>query len=128
MGLDSFASRNPDDIELTPEDETAFKAAGAELCGGMYSGGEGSFRGKIYDELIRETTGSSLYQEWIDPQAVRKISSTLDTYSPEQLSAISAKVDGAVDPSLVHNANECANLQVFLRVCATQGLGLIGWW
>lgn len=128
MGLDSFASRNPDEIELTPEDEAAFKAANGELCGGMYSGAAGSFRGKIYDDLIRDATGISLYQEWIPPEEIRRLSDKLDTYSPEQLAAVSEKVDGAIDSSLTHGANECTDLQTFFRVCAVQGLGLIGWW
>ncbi len=128
MGLDSFASRNPNEVELSPEDLTAFKAANSELCGGMYSGDEGSFRGKIYDDLIREVTGVSLYQEWIPPEEIQRLSEKLDAYSPEQLAAISTRVDGAIDASSAHNALECANLQAFFRVCAAQGLGLIGWW
>lgn len=48
MGLDNYASRTPGDVSLTEEDERAFAASGAQLCGGILSGGDSSFRGKVY--------------------------------------------------------------------------------
>jgi hypothetical protein len=48
MGLDTYASRSPDDIELTEEDIQAFQEADITLCGGLFSGNDGSFRGKVY--------------------------------------------------------------------------------
>jgi hypothetical protein len=125
MGLDTYASRKADRIELTPEDEAAFTAANPQLCGGMYSGGEASFRGKVYDVLIMEATGSSLYQEWISPEEVKGMSDRLGAYTPAQLAPISEKEDGRYDQ---HNAGACAELQKFFRVCAERGLGLLGWW
>ena len=59
MGLDTFASRVPGTVTLDAADERAFD--GLELCGGIFSGDGGSFRGKIYDELILGVTGVSLY-------------------------------------------------------------------
>lgn len=47
MGLDTFASRSPDDIELQSEDIQAFNEADIYLCGGIFSGEGGSFRGKV---------------------------------------------------------------------------------
>jgi hypothetical protein len=122
MGLDTYASRKADRVELTPEDEAAFTAADPQLCGGMYSGGKASFRGKVYDVLILETTGSSLYQEWIPPEEVKAMFDRLGAYTPAELAAISEQVDEQ------HTAWECAELQKFFRVCAERGLGLIGWW
>ncbi len=52
MGLDTFASRSSEDILLTDEDIQAFKDADISLCGGLLSGGGGSFRGKVYASLI----------------------------------------------------------------------------
>ena len=57
MGLDSFW-RHP--IEGTPDLE--FNPP-LTLCGGMLSGnGQGSFRGKVYEDVIKSITGVSLYQ------------------------------------------------------------------
>lgn len=123
MGLDSYASRSPGDVALTDEDVAAFDAADIELCGGMYSGGAGSFRGKVYAELILEVTGENIYEEWLPPSAVRRISDGLATRTPDELAAISdeASARGSTAPS------QMADLQRFFAICAERALGLIGW-
>jgi len=63
MGLDNVISRSADDDVLTPEDERALNESGISLCGGVFSDGDTSFRGKVYDRLVSEVTGVSLYQE-----------------------------------------------------------------
>lgn len=64
MGLDTYAQPSKDG-ELSDEDMQAFQQAGISLCGGILSGNgsDGSFRGKVYDRLISDITGQSLYQE-----------------------------------------------------------------
>ena len=54
------------------EDVQAFKEADINLCGGVLSGygDDGSFRGKVYNEIVRRITGQSLYQSWIPVEAV----------------------------------------------------------
>ena len=128
MGLDTYASRAAGDVELTDEDERAFEEAAPQLCGGIVSGAMSSFRGKIYDTLILEATGYSLYEEWIAPEMVKAMSAKLGAYAPAQLAAVSEKVDGDFDPKRAHGAAECAELQKFFRICAERGLGLVGWW
>ena len=128
MGLDTYASRQPDEIELSDEDAAAFEAAAIRLCGGFWSGGDASFRGKVYDDLIRDATGQSLYREWIPPEEVQAMAEALGAPTPEALAALSAEVDGQIDPSRAHSELECADLQAFFRLCADRGLGLIGWW
>ena len=76
MGLDTFAARTPQDEELGEKDSRAF--AGIVLCGGMHSGSDGCFRGKVYDSLIEGVTGVSLYQEWITPEVVREMAAALE--------------------------------------------------
>jgi hypothetical protein len=122
VGLDSYASRSPGDVALTDEDVAAFDAADIELCGGMYSGGGGSFRGKVYAELILEVTGENIYEEWLPPSAVGRISAALATRTPDELAAISDEtIRGSAPPS------QMADLQRFFAICAERGLGLIGW-
>ena len=115
MGLDTFAARTPQDEELGEEDSRAF--AGIELCGGMHSGSEGSFRGKVYDSLIEGVTGVSLYQEWIAPEVVREMAAALEACDAE-------KVAVEFDSSPL----ECEHLRRFFQICGERGLGLIGWW
>ena len=116
MGLDTFASRAANDVVLTEEDERAFDAAGLELCGGMYSGAESSFRGKVYGELVRDVTGVSLYDEWIPPETVQKMADALEACDP------ATEAEPGIPPSVVRD------LARFFRICADRDLGLIGWW
>ena len=83
MGLDTFASRSQEDIVLSKEDIQAFNDAEITLCGGIFSGDGGSFRGKVYASLILEITGESLYAEWLPPETVRAMYEALATCDPQ---------------------------------------------
>jgi len=124
MGLDTYARRSPEE-ELTDEDARAFDEAGIELCGGVFSGCGGSFRGKVYDDLILEITGCSLYQEWIPPEKVQEMYRALEGCQPEQVLR-EAEAEGRFWHE--HTTGEILELRAFFRVCAERGLGLAGWW
>jgi hypothetical protein len=117
MGLDTYASRSPEDIYLTEEDQKAFAEANIELCGGIYSGGgnDGSFRGKVYATAILEITGQGLYQEWIPPGTVREMYAALQACDPQE------DTWDRVTPQ------EILELRKFFKVCSERGLGLIDW-
>jgi hypothetical protein len=107
------AARVPHPHGLTDEDVTALDTAAPDLCGGMYSGEEGSFRGKVYAELIEQITGTSIYAQWLPPETVREMAAA---FGPGD------------HPSIEHSAEEVGQLAAFFRVCADRGLGLVGWW
>lgn len=65
MGLDTYA------MKLVPMDGTLFPKN--NLCGGMFSGGGSSFRGKVYNEWVEFVTGVSLYQETISSEVVHEM-------------------------------------------------------
>jgi hypothetical protein len=139
MGLDNYALRGPDrefhngelgfcnDKEfevmgfeaLTDDDIEAFKQADIQLCGGVLSGAEGSFRGKVYVLLVLDITNESLYQEWIPPKRVKKMYEALMNCDPKT----------AVQRDYVYAVKESTiiNLRKFFRVCAERNLGLTGW-
>jgi len=119
MGLDTFAAHTPEDIELSEADLKAFADADISLCGGIFSGGgnDGSFRGKVYAELILEVTGQSLYAEWIPPETVKEMYTSLMACDPEE----------AADWVYKNTAQEVVELRKFFKVCAERGLGLVGW-
>jgi hypothetical protein len=123
MGLDVFAVRSPG-VELNGEDEDAFQEAGIELCGGIYSGADGSFRGKVYDTLILDLTGVSLYQAWIPPEMVRQMAEKLHRVDPQ----IFEKELAAIYSWEKYSADTIVNLCRFLDVCVERGLGLAGSW
>jgi hypothetical protein len=89
----------------------------------MYSGDHGSFRGKLYDGLISCITGVSLYETWIPPETVRKMSEALDCCDPK-LAARECQEASAYQ----HSPEQVLQLRAFFRVCAKRGLGLVGWW
>ena len=119
MGLDTFAAHTPEDIELTEEDLQAFEEANIALCGGIFSSGgnDGSFRGKVYAEMILEVTGQSLYAEWIPPETVKEMYDTLMAVDPEE----------AADWGYRNTTQEVLELRKFFKVSVERGLGLVGW-
>src|SRR4051812_36660284 len=82
LGLDVFAAPAPGK-KLSWADRRTFAKATVELAGGMYSGEDGSFRGKLYTYLVQHLTGESLYQEWISPETVARMSKSLDRCDPK---------------------------------------------
>jgi hypothetical protein len=122
MGLDTYASRSAGDIELTTEDRQAFTRAAVELCGGMMSGDDGSFRGKVYADVVDRVADVSLYAEWLPPDEVRRIWAAFELCNPARV-AEESKAD-------IHPATEAEieALRAFFGVCAARGLGLIGSW
>ena len=117
MGLDIFASRSPDDIELSDEDLQAFAGANIELCGGIFSGcgNDGSFRGKVYVMIILEITEVSLNQDWIPPETVQEMYAAFLAYYAKDNENISK------------NRSQPNDLCKFFQVCSERGLGLVGW-
>ena len=119
MGLDTYATRGPDK-ELTEEDLAAFEAADIRLCEGVRSGMTYGFRGKVYDDLVQEITGESLYQNWIPPETVKEMYEALTKCNPEE----AAK--GNYFYSITES--DIINLRRFFKVCAERNLGLVGSW
>jgi len=119
MGLDTFASHSPHDIELTDEDLHAFREANIELCGGIFSGNgnDGSFRGKVYVIMIADITGQSLFKGWIPPETVREIYAALMACDPHK--------DFRENDWYGCIPKDILELRKFFRVCSERNLGLL---
>ncbi len=122
MGLDNYASRSPGDVVFTTEDQAAFDAAGVELCGGMMSGEGGSFRGKVYLDVVDRVADVSLGQEWIPPETMREVAVAFERCDPAEVVRASSGDHYPVTEA------EVRGLAAFFRLCADRELGLIGWW
>ncbi len=120
MGLDTYAARSPEG-DLREDDEQAFDKVEIQLCGGMNSGSGGSFRGKVYADVVKHVSGVSLYEEWIPPEVVRAMAETFDRCDPE---AVEREMAGRIYET---SALEVRQLRTFFRICADRGLGLIAW-
>ena len=141
MGLDTYASRivvnffDPDldvdsvdeDFGMTEEDTQAFRRAESECerWDGSCLFGTGYIRGKLYTYLIEHVTGQTLYQPWIPPEVVRKMSEALDRCDPQEAIRTYREAD---PPYAEWDATVVRQLRQFLRVCAKRGLGLVGSW
>jgi hypothetical protein len=121
MGLDTYAARSQND-GLIDADRKAFENAEISLCGGLLSGDAGSFRGKVYNDVVWRVTGVSLYEHWIPPETVRAMAEAFGRCDPEQVA------QEAHWPPYVTSAEHVLELAKFFRVCADRGLGLWGWW
>ncbi len=124
MGLDSYASRSPNRLELTAEDQHAFAQSGIELCGGMWSGvgDASSFRGKVYVDVVDRVAGASLLEAWTPPEGLSDIAAAFERCDPARVAR-----ESTGDRYPVSEVEVLA-LGRFFRLCAERGLGLIGWW
>jgi hypothetical protein len=116
MGLDSYAARAPNG-DLTAEDITAFEEADVQL-----GQGTAGFRGKLYDELIYNVTGVSVYQGWLPPEVVRQMWVALERCDPEEVTKEIEAYKESITPF------DVAELRKFFRVCAEHNLGIRGSW
>jgi hypothetical protein len=117
MGLTNYASRVP--REMVPEEESnvlteddikAFRAVKIKLC--EYH--PGAFRGKMYEELVRNATGISLYKDWIPPKLIQQMCYDLER-----------ERKWAKKNSHKRATKEIKHLLRFFRVCVERDLGLV---
>jgi hypothetical protein len=115
MGLDSY-------FKIKKYETPDWKELDIHLCGGMMSGhgSDGSFRGKVYSNMIEELTGHSLYQEEINRETIQEIAKRLNKISYE-----SAKDFLAWNFSV----QEWEDLKkLFNKAADTENCVLLGWW
>jgi len=119
MGLDTYASRSPGDVVLTPEDEAVFKALDLPLCEWI---GDGSFRGKVYLDVVDMVAGVCLTMEWISPEEVAEMATAFEARDSEEVAQATR------NDHYPATADEVRALRYLLRLCASRGLGLVGSW
>jgi len=109
MGLDTYSSNNK------------LNYVGLNLCGGMLSAtGQGSFRGKVYNDFIEDITGESLYQEEISETIVKEMANKLVKFA--QLVTLSKikRWDITIE--------EVQDLARWFQVTAEGNAKVYGWW
>ena len=90
------------------------------LCGGMFSGGGNSFRGKVYADYVEWVTDVSLYEEIIDADLVKVMA--------EQLSAVTEDKFNEFDNEWGITYDEAKDLAKWFSVVADEGGSVVGWW
>jgi hypothetical protein len=119
MRLDTYASRSPGDVVLTPQDEAVFRALHLDLCEWI---GDGSFRGKVYIDVVDAVAGVCLTMEWITPEEVAEMAAAFEACDPEEVS------QAPEDDHYPATSDEVRALRHLLRLCADRGLGSVGSW
>jgi len=115
MGLDNFF------VKMCGPGETADPVhfdPPLALCGGMFSGGNGSFRGKVYADFVGKVSGLDLYADQSDPGAL-----------VEAADAIAAWLqDNPMDESDRLDRREVFDLERAFRAYGNAGYLLISWY
>jgi hypothetical protein len=135
MGLDTYAAVSRS-TKFSAVRETENGGIGVKhelykhiknLVGGMLSAnGQGSFRGKCYDQFIEDITGESLYQEEIRNDNVIAMAEALEEFLSGHM-----KVK---DQDLINvdygdmSFGEARDLAKWFRVTADNGYSVVGWW
>lgn len=117
MGLDTYPSRTAGECLLTTEDEAALADLDLSLCG---AGLHGSFRGKVYEDVVHRVTGGvrSLYELWMEPEQVAELAAAFAACDPDGVA------HATKDDYYPVTADEVRALTRLFRLCADRGLGL----
>lgn len=126
MGLDTYAvygrshhkydhtpgANNHLANELFPENR---------LCGGMFSGGGNSFRGKVYADYVEWVTDVSLYEEIIHNDLVQVMADQLNAVTKEDFNNWDSN-----NWNITYE--EAQDLAKWFSVVASEGGSVVGWW
>lgn len=106
-------------LGTSPEIRLIEFIAPRHLCDGLFSGsGQGSFRGKVYNEFIEHVSGISLYQEEMSNADVRKVARSLATYDSRSKDLVAFEITLAEIDDLTRMFTEYGDA----------GATLVGWW
>lgn len=115
MGLDTYAYHTNAEGKREPMPDQLFTGVGS-LCGGLFSGGGASFRGKVYAGFLHNAIGLNLYQE--ENHNIAGVADRLENWlesNPDlEFSDISREEIGC--------------LAQWFRVVETNGGFVVGWW
>jgi hypothetical protein len=123
VSWDIFVSRVEGEWSFTKEDLQAFLDAKINLGHWVCIEDQISFSGRIYDDLLFQITGQSLFSSWTPPTRVKEIYNMFMRCDPEEEIRKYKYNDNDRFKFSVENIWE---LRKFFRVCAERDLGLIG--
>ena len=123
MSWDIFVSRVEGEWNFTKEDLQAFLAAEINLGHWVCIEDQISFSGRLYDDLLFEITGQSLFSSWTKPACVKEIYDKFMRCDPEK-EILKYKYND--NDRFKYSVEDIQELRKFFRVCAERNLGLIG--
>lgn len=130
MGLDTYAAypkehpkynHDKDASNLVPNNMFPEN----HLCGGMFSGGGNSFRGKVYNDWIEYCTGVSLYEEEIPADVVAQMyENLLKLTNPVIFGEFNQSGSNEYDIQF----QEVQDLLNWFEVVVKEEASVVGWW
>lgn len=130
MGLDTYAAYGKDHHRYDPNPEASnllpnFLFPDNKLCGGMFSGGGNSFRGKVYADWVDFCTGVSLYEEEIPADVVAEMYEDLSRLTnPDNFAEFCNEGFNTYGISF----EEVQDLLKWFEVVKNEGATVVGWW
>ena len=124
MGLDTYAVYGRDHHKYTKEGDNHLPDElfpENRLCGGMFSGGGNSFRGKVYSDYVEWVTDVSLYEELIDADLVKVMADQLNAVTEEDFNKWYSN-------NWKITYDEAKDLAKWFSVVAEEGGSVVGWW
>jgi len=123
MGLDNYFRYPAAPGETAP----VIGKLDVALCGGLFSGNgeDGSFRGKVYCDVLKEICGISIYDE-VPPSKCVEMADALKEHVAGQA--------GAVDDKIIHDdpyeitLREAKDLEKVFRAFGEKGYFLHAWY
>jgi hypothetical protein len=130
MGLDSFAVYGPTHDKYVKDEDNNLPDHifnHVRLCGGIFSGGGASFRGKVYADFVEWVTGESLYSERIEHDVVVEMAKDFVRYKArgeKEFNRFCTETDNVWDL----NYNETLDLAEWFVIAADNGAEIVGWY
>ena len=131
MGLDTYAAYpkghhkyndDPQISNLVPDE--LFPAN--KLCGGLFSGGGNSFRGKVYNDWVEYCTGVSLYEEEIPADVVEHMYKALSNQTNPVIFG-EFNNSGCNDTYQI-DFEQAQDILEWFKVVNDEGASIVGWW
>lgn len=93
------------------------------LCGGIFSGGGNSFRGKVYNDLVEFFANKSLYEDILEPDDVLEIATALSEITEERFNQ-----EFAPHNSWGITYEEVKQLAEWFRIVAEENGSVVSWY
>jgi hypothetical protein len=130
MGLDTYAYYGKGHDKYVEDGDNClpdhiFKHV--RLCGGIFSGGGASFRGKVYADFVEWVTGESLYSERIEHDVVVEMAKDFVKYEArgeKEFNRFCTETGNVWDL----NYNETLDLAEWFVIAADNGAEIVGWY
>jgi hypothetical protein len=131
MGLDTYAAYgkghhkyndDPQVSNLVPDELFSEN----KLCGGLFSGGGNSFRGKVYNDWVQYCTGVSLYEEEIPADVVEQMYKALSNQTNPVIFG-EFNNSGCNDTYQI-DFEQAQDILEWFKVVNDEGASIVGWW